>query len=106
MCDLLMPLTLYGNNLQHLHYVSNVAEIKAKLLGINIFQKYEIFLGGSRRYTNFFIDHGKFPTVITDPRGDPHGLENMIEVKSLRQYLNIAKEGYEHACRYFSLTAP
>jgi hypothetical protein len=105
MCDVLMPLTLYGNNLQSIHYVSNTAEIKAKLIGVNIFQKYEIFLGDARRYTSFFIDRGKFPIVITDPRGDPHRLRK-IKVESPRQYVNLAKEGYEHACRYFSLTEP
>jgi hypothetical protein len=103
MCDVLMPLTLYGVKLQTLHYVSNTVEIKSKVIGVNISQKYEIFLGGARRYTSFFIDRGEFPIVITDPRGDPHRLENM-KIESPRQYVNIAKEGYEQACRYFSLT--
>jgi hypothetical protein len=104
MCDVLIPLTLYGVNLQTLHNVSNTVEIKSKLIiGVNIFQKYEIFLGDARRHTSFFIDRGEFPIVITDPRGDPHRVEN-IKVESPRQYVNIVKEGCEQACRYFLLT--
>jgi hypothetical protein len=68
MCDVIVPLTLYGVNLQHLHYVSNVSEIALKLHGVNIFQKYEVFLGEARQYSRFFIERGEFPIVITDPR--------------------------------------
>ena len=84
MCDVLIPLTLYGVNLQTLHYVSNTVEIKSKLIiGVNIFQKYEIFLGDARRHTSFFIDRGEFPIVITDPRGDPHRVENISNYSPL-----------------------
>jgi hypothetical protein len=56
-------------------------------------------LGGGRDGRRFYDETGG------QYRGDPHILEN-IEVPSPRQYLNLAKEGYEHACRYFSLTEP
>lgn len=57
-----------------------------------LFNKYSIFLGANR-FTSYFIENGKFPMEVTDPRGSPDQFF-IIRISSHREYLEIAKEAF------------
>jgi hypothetical protein len=79
-----------------------ITPLSPSFAAVKMFEKYEVFGGGDRSYHKFFIERGKFPVRITDPRGDPHVFDHIV-VRSPRQYFEIAKRGCEDARRYFKI---
>ena len=78
------------------------SEIQGKLRNINVFDKYSMFFGGERRYTNYFIEDSEFPIQITDPRDDPT-VSKKITIPSHRQYFEIGKEACADARAHFGI---
>jgi hypothetical protein len=82
-------------------YFADNHELQAKLAGINIFDKYEVFFG-TRSFTSYFIESGTFPVTIADPRGDPRHTV-LITIESPRQYYGISAQACIDARAHFGI---
>lgn len=82
------------------HYLRNHA-LQAKIQGLDIFQKYDVFFG-EHRFTKYFVERETFPVTTTDPRGNPDVLER-ITIETPRQYYEISAQGCEDARSYFGI---
>jgi hypothetical protein len=85
-------------------YYAYDKDLKMKLEGVDVFEKYSIFFGAGR-YTDYFIERREFPVKMVDPRGDAHVLD-VINVKSPREYFEIGKQAVKDLRAHFSPGEP
>lgn len=81
--------------------LGNDKELERRLVGVNLFQKYEIFWG-ERNHIAYFVNSGLFPLEVTDPRGSPFDLSR-ITIRSHREFYDISVQGAADARVFFGL---